>query len=130
LFLAFFEILDKEEKKLLLKMGTGGTFYLLELFWQFKLKNFCLTTTESWDVQLELGSTENWQLSNIKLVKLNQGGDQVQLILILTGNPVIVNIAIIEQNLRVNYVWLICITTVFVKHNIIQTKSGQQLCLI
>ncbi len=34
------------------------------------------------------------------------------------------NIAIIEQNLRVNYVRLNLILTVFVEHN--RTKSGQQ----
>ncbi len=40
------------------------------------------------------------------------------------------NITIIKQNPRVNYVWLILISTVFVEHNINQTKSGQQLGLI
>ncbi len=55
-----------------------------QLFQQFKSKNFCSTTTDSWEVRLELCSKENGQLSNIKLVNLNQGGDYVLLFLIST----------------------------------------------
>ncbi len=39
---------------------------------------------KSWDVWLGLCSTENWQLSNIKIIELNQKGDYVGLIIIST----------------------------------------------
>ncbi len=39
---------------------------------------------KSWDVRLRLCLTENWQLSNIKLIELNQKNDYVRLILIST----------------------------------------------
>ncbi len=40
---------------------------------------------KSWDVRLKLCSTENWQLSNIKLIELNQESDYVRLILCSTN---------------------------------------------
>ncbi len=61
----------------LLGCSTGGCLTI-----QIKQKLF--DNLKSWDVQLRLCSTENWQLSNIKLIKLNQKDDYVRLILIST----------------------------------------------
>ncbi len=68
-----------------------------------QIKEKLFDNLKSWDVWLELCGTENWQLSNIKLIELNQAGD---------------------------YVWLILISTLIVEHNINWSKSGQQFCSI
>jgi hypothetical protein len=68
---------------------------------QLKSKKSCLTSTKSCDVRLKLCLTENWQLLNIKLVELNQGGDNDRLILI---------------------------STFFIEHKFCGTKSQKWLC--
>ncbi len=64
-------------KRRLLGCSTGGCSTI-----QIEQKLF--DDLKSWDVRLRLCSTENWQLSNIKLIALNQKDDYVRLILIST----------------------------------------------
>ncbi len=56
----------------------------LDFVRQFKSKKSCSTTFKSCDVRLGFSSTWKQQLSNIKLVELNQENNYVQLMLILT----------------------------------------------
>ena len=61
----------------LLGCSTGGCSTI-----QIEQKLF--DNLKSWDVRLKLCSTKNQQLSNIKLIELNQKDDYVRLIIILT----------------------------------------------
>ncbi len=56
----------------------------LDFVRQFKSKKSCLTTFKSCDVRLGFSLTWKQQLSNIKLVELNEENNYVRLMLILT----------------------------------------------
>jgi hypothetical protein len=56
----------------------------LDFVRQFKLKKSCSTTFKSCDVRLGFSLTWKQQLSNIKLVELNQENNYVRLMLIST----------------------------------------------
>jgi hypothetical protein len=65
--------------------GAGATFDWT-LFRQFKSKKSCLTTFKSCDVRLRFSSTWKQQLSNIKLVELNQENNYVRLMFCSTNS--------------------------------------------
>ncbi len=81
----FIIITLKKLIKIIEWLTEGSRCYIrLDFVRQFKLKKSCLTTFKSCDVRLGFSLTWKQQLSNIKLVKLNQENNYVRLMLILT----------------------------------------------